>query len=213
MRVTKLSEVSDEPVDVEDVKADLVLSGDADNDLIANYITTARKYVENYTKTSILQQQFRVAFTPIELQTSAEMTSMVYYNFAYNEESYYNYVYNTALPDRVTLPRPPIQHIDSAKWVDEQGTEQVYASNLTATPGDYRLFEDIMIIVDPMESDTIGYYVVEYTSGYTSTDDIPPEMLTAIRLMATGHYENREGMYTPPGFREILAPYRRGRLL
>jgi len=213
MRLKKLSEVSDEVVDVEDVKSDLILTGNQDDDLIANYITTARKYVENYTKTSILQQQFQVSFTPIDLQTTAEMTSMVYYNFAYNEESYYNYVYNTALPDRFTLPRPPVISVDNAMWVDEQGTVQNYVSNLVETPGDYRMFDDIMIFVDPMESDTIGYYVIQYTAGYTSADDVPPELLTAIRLMTAEHYENREGIFIPPGFREILSPYRRGRLL
>ena len=51
MRLKKIIEVSDEPVDVEDVKTDLALSGDLDNDLIAHYITTSRRYVENYTKT------------------------------------------------------------------------------------------------------------------------------------------------------------------
>jgi Phage QLRG family, putative DNA packaging. len=213
MRLKKLSEVSDEVVDVEDVKADLILTGDQDNDLIANYITTARKYVENYTKTSILQQQFQVSFTPSDIQTTAEMTSMVYYNFAYNEESYYNYVYNTALPDRFILPRPPVVSVDSAKWVDEQGQVTNYVSSLVETPGDYRLFNDILILVDPMESDTIGYYVIEYTTGYTTADEVPPEMLTAIRLMTAEHYENREGIFIPAGFRELLAPYRRGRLL
>lgn len=208
MRIKKIIEVSDEPVDVEDVKTDLALSGDLDNDLIAHYITTSRRYVENYTKTSILKQQIQASFSTSELVPAAEALRKVYYNFSYDTESFFNYMANPTYSDRFTLPRPPVQEIDSASWVDESGL-----TTPLVVGTDYRVFDDVLILMEPLSGSTVGSYVIIYTAGYESVDDVPAEMLTAIRLMATAHYENREGLNIPPGFREILAPYRRGRLL
>jgi uncharacterized phiE125 gp8 family phage protein len=167
----------------EQVKADLILTGTADDTLIESYITTARQFIENYAKVSILTQTWQVSFTPDELIAPVEGET----------------------PDRITLPRPPIQSVNTITFMDDTGT-----STTLAVTTDYRFEDEDVIFVSP---EVGGRYTIDYTTGYTDTSIIPDPFLIGIRIAATSHYENRESFVIPPGIRQLVGPLRRGRLV
>lgn len=186
MRLIKISDADDEPVTVDEVKEDLILTGTADDDLIKGYIKSSRQFVENYAKTTLLTQTWEVSFTPDELrQPVMEETQ-----------------------DRIPLPRSPIQTINTVTWIDEEGNE-----SLLDETTDYRLQGDYLLFVHPEDTGIIGIYVVNYDAGYEDVDDVPEPFIIAIRIGATSHYENRESFVIPPGIRQLVGPLRRGRLL
>lgn len=186
MRLRRRIDAQSEPVTKEEVKADLILTGTADDTLIDSYITTARQFIENYAKVSILTQTWQVSFTADELIAPVE----------------------NGMPDRITLPRPPIQSVNAVTFMDDTGT----STTLTVTT-DYRFEGEDLIFVSPEAAGTVGRYTIDYTTGYADTSIIPDPFLIGIRIAATSHYENRESFVIPPGIRQLIGPFRRGRLV
>jgi uncharacterized phiE125 gp8 family phage protein len=97
MRLKKLEDAIEEPVTVEQVKSDLILTGDADDDLIEEWIVAFRQLIESHVKQSLLTQEWRLYFRPDELDDD----------------------------NRITLPRPPIQSIEEVTFVDGDGLVEV----------------------------------------------------------------------------------------
>jgi uncharacterized phiE125 gp8 family phage protein len=185
VRLKKLEDADDEPIIIEQVKADLILTGDADDDLIGEYISAFRQLIEAETKTSILTQTWQVSFTPQELEPMNDLEDTGY--------------------DRFVLPRPPLQSVDTVIYTDPDGVETDLVEDT-----DYRIEEDFIVFEDP-EGD--GRYTVEYTTGYESEDEVPFPILQAIRIATAAHYENREAFVIPPSVKAHITPYKRGRLL
>ena len=186
MRLKRRVDAQTEPVTKEQVKEDLILTGTADDTLIESYIKTARQFIENYAKVSILTQTWQVSFTPDELIAPV----------------------GSDIPDRITLPRPPIQSVNAVTFLDDSGT----TTTLTVTT-DYRFEGEDVIFVSPEAAGTIGRYTIDYTAGYADTSIIPDPFLIGIRIAATSHYENRESFVIPPGIRQLVGPFRRRRLV
>ena len=186
MRQSRLKDAVTEPVTIEQVKSDLILAGNADDELISDWIVSFRQLVEEHVKLSLLTQTRRVSFKLNELENN----------------------------DRFILPRPPIQSITSVTYTDQDGNVDSYVAN-----DDYRQEEEWIVFttapfkdIDHLEED-VGRFIVDYTAGYTSVDDVPRPISNAIRNATAAHYENREMFVLPPAVRTQLAPYRRGRLL
>ena len=206
MRLTRTEDATVEPVTLEDVKEELILTGTADDGLINRFIKSGRQYVENFCKISIFTLTWEVTFSQQELcpPGNPPLTDMT--------------------ADRITLPRSPIQSINSVTWTNEDATPAGATMITLIPPGtsttltettDYRLEGDVLIFVSPKNYDAIGTYTVNYDAGFDDSDAnlVPEDLLSAIRVMVSSNYENREQKTIPSGLRQLLAPYRRGRLL
>lgn len=185
MRLKKLEDADSEPVNVDQVKQDLILAGDADDELLADYIKSFRQFIEEFTKTSILTQTWQVSFTPQELEPPNDEVDVEY------------------IPDRFLLPRPPIQSIESVTYTTIDGE----TTALTVTT-DYRVEDDILVFEEP-EYD--GYYTIVYVAGYDDEANVPTPILQGIRIATSAHYENREAFVLPPSVKRDITPYKRGR--
>jgi len=96
MRIKKLEDAIEEPVFTEQVKSDLILTGDADNELIDEWITAFRQLIESHVKQTLLTQKLAMYFKPAELDENR----------------------------RIALRRPPIQSIDQVTFVDLDGISE-----------------------------------------------------------------------------------------
>jgi len=169
-----------EPVTLADVKTVLLLETAEDDGLITKFITTARHEVENYAYMSLLTQTWE--FT-IDV---AEITSPF------------------------TLPRPPLQSIESIIYVDTDGAEHTFDEInywLDKSNECVRLKEDCV-----WETDDVVYYVVQYITGYEDAADIPQTWKDSIVLTAARLYERRDDTRMPKGLPNVareMIPQRR----
>lgn len=115
------------------------------------------------------------------------------------------------------LRLPPVQSVVSVKYKDPDG----YVQTLGASK--YRLIGASSW--DPVVSPEVGEnwpeaqagnpcIRIEFTAGYgPAADDLPRELIQAVRLLVAHHYMNREAVgvamtETPIGFAELIQPHR-----
>jgi uncharacterized phiE125 gp8 family phage protein len=137
-----------------------------DDELLEEIITSAREYVEEVTNRAILTQEWE------------------YYLDRFPTENYI---------------RVPFGNLQSAvvKYTDSDGTETTMTSGtdyILETNG-----EAIGRIVLPNNvswPSTVLYssnpIVIEFECGWSDADDVPRKIVTAIKMVATDLYENRE---------------------
>jgi uncharacterized phiE125 gp8 family phage protein len=117
----------------------------------------------------------------------------------------------------IELPLPPLQSVESVKYIDDAGVEQTLVANAdyvvdTATyHGQVRRAYDVVWPVARLED-----YVVRivFTAGFGTAEAVPQPIKTAM-LMMIGHlYEHRETVAdsslveVPLAARWLLGPYR-----
>jgi len=168
-----------EPITLEEAKLHLRIDDAADNALITNLIVTARQFVENYTRrtliTTIIEKTYDVPSYSFSLPSPPlqKVTKIEVVNDAGEktevDSSIYNYDSSTDLPGRVQLKQGCV-------WPDHRG----FAS-----------------------------FIVTFTAGYGDAPADVPEMLRQAILQVLAHYyEKRQSEEIPAGIYTLLAPFK-----
>lgn len=217
-----------EPVTVDIAKKHLRVDIADDDDYIKLLISTARDWVERYTRRALYKQQW--CLTLDRFPTWGD-----------TDDPYF-WLYRRGIVDLVV---PPVMAVDSIKYIDTNGSEQ------TLDPTTYNVdLQDDSVRIEPVYGQfwpitqfrimaTKFTYTCGYTDGiktpppdplpdpWTPTADnlpadgdplnkIPPPIKHAILLLVAHMYENREminmsmggGNLLPFGVEDLLGPYR-----
>lgn len=190
MAVSIVSTVDQEPLSLEEMKLYLEVDYDDQDDMISRAITAARIKIENRCSISIAQKQFVLKIA--------------------------------AFDDELALPYPPLVSVENVKYLSTDGTEKTVSSD------DYAVIQDEYFpYIFPTSAwptdlakrpDAVR---VAYTAGYGYDDsppeDVPQDLLQAIRLTVGAMFENREQELLVPtrqelnllgdGVPELIAPY------
>lgn len=154
-----------EPVTVEQVRANSRLDGDAEDDLVALWITAAREYVESHTRRSLITQTRRLALD------------------------------GWPCSRRLLLPRGPVQSVSSITYDSPTADAQTFdAENyrLDADSAPPRIV--LSSSADwPCTVDEPACIRIEYVAGYgDDADSVPAALRSAILLLVGDLYEHRE---------------------
>ncbi len=153
-----------EPVTLASVKSHCRVPAaltDDDSDL-ADYIASAREYVEDFLGRRLVTQTWDLIFD----------------SFPYVREGIY-------------LPYGPLQSITSVKYIDSGGAQQtlspsIYTVDATSfAPSIYPQWAQVWPIIRPIPQAVTIRMVVGYTT-------IPPKIVQAIKLLVGHSFENRE---------------------
>lgn len=177
-----------EPITVAEAKQWLNIDYDDQDTVIASIIKAARLKIEKRCGISIALKQYEIKAASFE---------------------------------GIALQNPPIVSVDAVKYLDTDGVEQ------TVPPSDYVLMDDayapyLFPVVDwPSTAQRPDAVRVTYTSGIdiedSPPDEVPDDLLQAMRLLI-GHFaENREEVlltptrqeleHLPEGAMSLIAPY------
>jgi hypothetical protein len=198
-----------EPVLLSEAKAQARIDTTADDALVANLITAARQWAENYTGRAFITQTWQMY---LDLWSSAA-------------ENWWDGVRQgpvTGLDNvnYITLPRAPLQGVNSVQYFDNTDTSTVWsASNYfvdtVRVPGRLALR---LGSTWPLPSRLTNGIVIEYVAGYGDDGSTVPEVIkTAIRQLVVHWYENRGeaisvgtrlNMPVPLLIQALLDPYR-----
>jgi uncharacterized phiE125 gp8 family phage protein len=179
-----------EPLVVDDLRQHLRVDTSDEDFLLETWLVAARRHVEAYTGAAILMQTWEARLD--------------------------------AFPDgdEIELPRNPVQSISSIQYVDTAGATQTFAGtnyDLVAPPDPNGGSWIVALGYGkswPPARGHIGDVRISFVAGYLERKDVPPEILSAMLLIAGDLFENREAQsadaYQPnPTARALLAPFRR----
>lgn len=178
------------PVSLDEAKAFLRITYDAEDALIARFLTAARERVEEETGRALAEQSWRL---------SAEL-----------EEA------RPAGPWRVlSLPRPPMRTLTSLRLVRADGASEVIGAQDLRFDEDAA---ELRLRLSPAQMEARRAWrplEVVYASGYGA--ETPDALRTAMLLMLASAYERRDSAgapmaAAPPGYAALIAPFRLVRL-
>jgi len=183
MALTLVTDLTDEPVSLDEVKAHLRLDIDDDDAYVAGCIAAARQWVEEQTKRALMPKTYD--------QTVDYIWPWKYGNY------------------RIDLEVAPVSAVTSIKYIDTTGAEQTLASSQYIVAGrTHHPFITPAYDVDWPEvrwiPDTI---TVRYTAG--DADAVPQAVHRALMILAGHFYEDREGGDIPDAVYALISPYRR----
>lgn len=177
----RISGPEDEPVTLPQLKAELRIDDDTEDDSLALYIETAREYIEEVTGLALGEQEWRLTLD----------------HWPSGREPWWDGVKQLAVselagPQReLHMPRYPLRTVDSIEVFDAAGNgESVSVSDTfivdtSQRPG--RLVLDFGATW-PTALQNANAIVIDYTAGYTS---IPAPLRLAVLRMASHLYEHR----------------------
>ncbi len=170
-----VTEPDGEPVDLETAKLHLRVTGDSEDTLIKLYIRSARKWVEERTHRSMLDQTWELSGDD----------------------------FPRAAPFQIMLPLGRASKVNNIKYFDEAAAEKTLTGPTSASPGtDYQ--EDLNNESGPrirptpandwpsVETDRLAAVTVQFVSGYgPKASDVPPGLITGLLYRLTDLYEFR----------------------
>lgn len=177
-------EPSNEPVMLNDVKAQLRVEHTEEDNLLTAFIIGARKHVEQVTNRALVTQTIELALD----------------RFPYDSQS-------------ILLPQSPVQSINAIRYVDNEGITQTLDSSLY-TLDVFNIparLETVYGASWPSIRYQNNAVTIEYVAG---TDTVAEDIKHAIKLIVGSFYANREAecfqqMYkTNYGVDALLAPYK-----
>lgn len=112
------------------------------------------------------------------------------------------------------LPRPPLQSVDSVKYLDDAGDLQTVDSALYRVDAVHVPGRVVLTVGQswPTPSDRPANVVVRYVAGYGDAAAVPSRVKAAILLAAAHYYERREATDAAPvreiplGAKDLLWP-------
>lgn len=120
-------------------------------------------------------------------------------------------------PTVIDIPRPPLQTVNSIKYIDTDGNEQTVSSSVY-TVDTASMVGRIVLAYEQSWPDTraqIQAVTVNYDAGYGMRTAVPADILAAIKLTLGHLYENREEVVVgvsanilPKASESLLYPYR-----
>lgn len=174
-----------EPVTVEQARANSRIDSDAEDDLVALWIQTAREHVEQTTRRSLITQTRRLALDAFPCGR------------------------------RLLLPRGPIQSVTSITFDGPAADAQTFSSSnyrvdLDSEPARIALKSSASW---PAVLDESAVIRIEYVAGYgDDAEDVPAALRSAILLIVGDLYEHREAQLDQAvqpnaAVERLLAPY------
>lgn len=152
-----------------------------DDDLIDSLIVGARRFAESFTRRQLITASWKQTFR--------------------------------SLPAVVTVRKPPLQSITHLKYVDTGGDEQTFDSSyyLVDTDSEPGRVAEAYGYSWPDTRDQMAAIRLTFVAGYgDATTDLPQDIIDAVLLHVSIHYEQREGIDSAAldSVRHKLWPYR-----
>jgi len=200
--LTVITEPSQEPVTLQEVKEYLRVDDATDERVIRPYIESARRFCEEHTGRALMTQTlalFLDAFQDIENPLWEGMRTGPYLNY------YKNYI---------VLPRSPVASVTHVKTHNDSDEATTLAASKYYVDS---VREPSRIVLRTGETFPTSLRVanaieVQYVTGYTSQYNIPEPLRLGILQHIAYLYEHRGDMYDaslpyPPMLRSLYAPY------
>lgn len=169
-------EPDSEPITLEDAKLHLRVTGDDEDSIIRIYLTSARRWVEEYVHRALMDQTWETKLNDFPLRA----------------------------PFEIRLPMGRVSAINTIKYFDAAGTEQTLRGPTSGSPvgTDYQedLSHDSGAVIQPVpagswpqaESRRLAAVTVNFTAGYgLKPADVPASLITGILYRLTDLYEFR----------------------
>ncbi len=105
-------------------------------------------------------------------------------------------LYLDYFPNKIIVPRPPLQLVSSITYVDTDGATQtatgtIYTVDTDSEPGQiYEAYDQDW----PSSRDVEKAITVTFIAGYGDAEDVPGPILRAMKLLISHYYENREAV-------------------
>lgn len=188
MALTLVTDVTSEPVSLDDQKAHLRMDGDDDDAYIASCITAARQWVEGQTKRAIMPQ-----------------------TWDYSIDYHWPFKYGT---NRIELPLNPVAAQTSPStvsitYVDSDGATQTLAQTQYTLVG--RTHGSYIVPAYNVTWPTIRHVPDAITVRFQAgSSTVPQELHRAIMVLAGHYYENRETTEgAPDAVEALISPHRK----
>ncbi len=179
---------TDEPLELALVKEHLRVDGEEDDRVIEALIVAARQKVESDTWRALMTQTWGLSLDAFPANNGP-----------------------------IALPLPPLQTVDSIKYIDTAGTEQTfeaanYKADAVSEPGRVALAYGQAW---PSTREEINAVTVQFTAGYGDAGDVPEGLKEAMKLLIGHWYENREASIAgtvigevPMAYEALIGQYR-----
>jgi uncharacterized phiE125 gp8 family phage protein len=168
-----------EPITLSEAKAQLRVTHGHEDALISSLISAARELVEQRTWRQLVTATFRL------------------------------YLDRFPAGREILLPRPrlvsiaSIDYLTDGEWVSLSGGQ--YSVDAVSEPG--------RVLVDtdgwPEPDDTNNAVRIQFTAGYGAASAVPESIKSAIKVLITGLYDNRDDLplKTERAFQALIAPF------
>lgn len=168
MRLKLITAPDEEPVTLAELKEHLRIYSDvtADDDLLEEIITSAREYVEEQTNRALLTQEWELYLD--------KWPDENYIRIPFGNLQEATVKYANSLSVETTL----VEGTDYYLELNGDQLGRVVLPNNTSWPS------DTLLSSNPI--------VVSFKCGWEDAEDIPKKYLTAIKMVASDLYENRE---------------------
>ena len=183
MALSLVTDVTSEPVSLDELKAHLRLDVDDDDAYLAGCVAAARTWVEGQTRRAIMPQTWDY---------------IIDYGWPRSRGGY-----------RIDLPMNPVTSVTSITYVDSSGAGQTLATSKytvsARTNGSFIVpaydqeWPDVRCVPSAV--------TVRFVAG--DADEIPQELHRAIMVLAGHYYEFREtGIDAPKAVEALISPLR-----
>ena len=184
MSLALVTDVTEEPVSLDEMKAHLRLDIDDDDAYLAGCITAARTWVEGQTRRAILPQTWAMSI-----------------DYCWPVRKGYH---------QIDIPMNPLVSVTSISYVDENGASQTLASSQYTVVA--RRHHSYIVpaygVSWPNIRSVPNAVTVTFLAGVA--DQVPQELHRAMMILAGVYYEMRETAAKAPEAVEILvSPYRK----
>lgn len=184
MSLAIVTDVIEEPVSLDEIKAHLRLDINDDDAYVARCISDARSWVEGQTKRALMPQT---------------LDYFIDYCWPLRNGR-----------QHIQMPLNPLVSVTSISYVDTDGAIQTLASNQYSVQA--RRHNSFIVpaydVTWPDVRSVPAAVTVRFVAGVSS--EVPPELYRAIMILAGVYYESREAASSAPDAVEILiSPYRK----
>ena len=182
---------AEEPVSLAEARAFLRLDSEAEDGLVSTLVAAARLHVESVTGRALVNQSWRLVL-------DAWPTDCV-----------------------VTLPVSPLVSLTAITAYDEDGDDHPlpmaqFEAAAGVTPARLNLPRTVAGM--PVLRERFGIEV-DYVAGFGEADDVPSDLKRGVLALVAHWFEHRDavlvagsGAVIPPGFNQMISPYRQVRL-
>lgn len=176
-----------EPISVAEAKLFLRIDGEAENEVIAALITTARLHVERLTRRIVLEQTWRF------------------------------YIDDLPKNGLIELGIGPVREVLQVVAYNSEGDPSVvsaedYIVDLSAVPARIKFRNNARLL----STRALNGFEIDFVAGFGPTTlEVPADLRQAILMLVAHWYENRSAVATdvdlistPKGVNELIQPYR-----
>ncbi len=184
-----------EPVTLDEAKAHLRLDSNADDAYVSALIAAARERAELFLRRALITQTFEYTLDGFPASPS--------------------FIFSTSVID---LPRPPLQAVESIKYIDTAGAEQTLAPEsyvIDASSNEIGRIALAWTQYWPITRCSINSVVIRFLAGYgDAPEEVPQVIRQGILIEISNLYENREDIVVGQNIamlslsERLLWPYR-----